>query len=193
MEGKCESQQEGRRFMKLEEEAKLSFNSGYNCAESVSMAVSKQIGRMTRSSRSCIPRIATGFGGGVGRNGDICGALAGGIIAIGLASGRDNSDQSRDPCYDAADRFYNEFVETFGSSRCRKLTGLDLKKPEQREAHLNRIHVERCNPIVAWAAKRAHEIIREAKYGPTPSRLINKQKPSVKHKSVRAHVRAGNV
>jgi C_GCAxxG_C_C family probable redox protein len=192
MQDKRETQTEGRRFMNPEEEAKLSFNSGYNCAESVSMAVSKQIGRMGLISRSCIPRIATGFGGGVGRNGDICGALAGGVIAIGLASGRDNSDQSRDPCYHAVDRFYNEFVETFGSSRCRNLTGLDLKKPEQREVHKNRIHAERCSPIVAWAAKRAYEIIREAKYRPTPSRLITKQKPTVKHKSLRAHVRAGN-
>jgi C_GCAxxG_C_C family probable redox protein len=179
--------------MSLEEEAKLNFNSGYNCAESVLMAVSKRVGRKTQSLAPCIPRMATGFGGGVGRNGDICGALAGGIMTISLALGRDNSDQSRDPCYGAADCFYNEFVETFGSSRCRKLTGLDLKKPEQREAYGSRIHVERCNPIVAWAAKRAYEIIRKAKYRPTPSRLITKQKPSVKHKSLRAHVSAGNV
>ena len=146
--------------MNLEEEAKLNFNSGYNCAESVSLVVSKQLGRVKQSSMSCVPRIATGFGGSVARNGDICGALAGGIMAISLALGRDEPDQSRDPCYGAADRFYNEFVEAFGSSKCRELTGLDLKKPEQRETYQNSIHVKRCNPIVAWSAKRAYEIIQ---------------------------------
>jgi C_GCAxxG_C_C family probable redox protein len=161
-EGRRETQQEGQEFMNLEEEVKLNFNSGYNCAESVSLTVSKRIGRMTQSPESCIPRIATGFGGGVGRNGDICGALVGGIMAISMVFGRDNSDQSRDPCYDAADRFYNEFVEAFGSSRCRELTGLDLKRPIEREVYQKRIHVERCNPIVAWAAKRTYEIIQKA-------------------------------
>ena len=148
--------------MNLEEEAKNHFNSGYNCAESVSLAVSRQIGLRTEGFASCIPRMATGFGGGVARNGDICGALAGGIMAISLALGRDNADQSRDLCYEAAGRFYSEFVETFGSSQCRKLTGLDLKKPEQREVYQDKVHFERCNPIVAWAAKRAHEIIQRA-------------------------------
>lgn len=148
--------------MSVEEEAKRNFNSGYNCAESVLLAVSKQTGRIVQSSALCIPRMATGFGGGVARNGDICGALAGGIMAISLALGRDNSDQSRDPCYEAADRFYNEFVGTSGSSRCRELTGLDLKKPEQREAYQDRVHFECCNPIVSWAARRAYEIIQRA-------------------------------
>ena len=148
--------------MNVEEEAKRNFNSGYNCAESVLLTVSKHTGQIVQDSHSCIPRIVTGFGGGVGRNGDICGALTGAIASISLVLGRDNSGQSRDPCYEAADRFYNEFVETFGSSQCRKLTGLDLKKPEQRETYQDRVHVERCNPIVAWAAKRTHEIIQEA-------------------------------
>ena len=82
-------------------------------------------------------------------------------MAISLALGRDKSDQSRDPCYGAVDRFYKEFVKAFGSTKCRELTGLDLKKPEQRETYQNKIHVERCNPIVAWSAKRAYEIIQK--------------------------------
>jgi hypothetical protein len=52
-------------------------------------------------------------------------------------------------------------VKAFGSSKRRELTGLDLKKPERREAYQNRIHVERCNPIVAWSAKRAYEIMQQ--------------------------------
>ena len=145
--------------MNLEEEARFNFDSVFNCAESVSLVVSKRLHKGKQNSMSCIPRIATGFGGGVARNGDICGALAGGVMTISLVLGRDKPEQSRDQCYDATDRFYNEFVEAFGSSKCRELTRLDLKKPEQREIHRSRVHAELCAPIVAWSAKRAYEII----------------------------------
>jgi C_GCAxxG_C_C family probable redox protein len=149
--------------MSLEEQARRSFNSGYNCAESVLLAVGKETELVARSFESFIPRIATGLGGGIARNGDVCGALTGATMAIGLALGRDSPDQNRDPCYTAVDSFYNEFKEAFGSCRCRDITGLDLKNPKQREAYQSRIHYDRCNPIVGWAAKRAHDIIRESR------------------------------
>jgi len=147
--------------MNLEEQARSSFNSGYNCAESVLLVLSKQPELTRRGAESFIPRIGTGFGGGIARNGNICGALAGGVMAISLALGRDRPDESRDPCYPAVDRFYNEFVREFGTWRCRDLTGVDLKAPGGRKEYLDRIHNERCNPIVAWAAKRAYQIIKE--------------------------------
>jgi C_GCAxxG_C_C family probable redox protein len=145
-----------------EDLARQLFNSGYNCAESVLLVVSGECGLAFSGGQSLIPRIATGFGGGIARNGNICGALAGGVMAIGLALGRDRPEESRDPCYRAADRFYNEFVGTFGTCGCRELTGVDLKTAEGRKAHQDRIHNERCNPIVAWAARTACQIVREA-------------------------------
>src|SRR3989304_161104 len=99
----------GLRIMSLEEHVKRNFNAGYNCAESVRLGVSKQLNPTRRGIESLIPRIATGFGGGVARNGDICGALSGGIIVISLALGRDKPDESRDPCYPAVNQFYNDF------------------------------------------------------------------------------------
>jgi C_GCAxxG_C_C family probable redox protein len=143
--------------MGVEHDAKLHFNSGFNCAESVLLTLSGRLGR--KNSEACIPRIATGFGGGVGRNGDMCGALSGGVMAIGLALGRDKADQSRDPCYDAVDRLYTDFVKEFGSSKCRELTGINLKERVGSGTYHDRVHLERCNLIVAWAARRANEII----------------------------------
>ena len=148
--------------MSLEDQAKRNFNSGYNCAESVLLAISQDLEVSSSNVESLIPRIATGFGGGIGRNGDVCGALSGGVMAIGLALGRDRSEESRDPCYQAADRFYSDFVKTFGSCKCRELTGVDLKTPQGKEAYQRRIHEERCNPIIAWSAKRAHQLIQDS-------------------------------
>ena len=147
--------------MNPEERARSSFNSGYNCAESVLLVLSKQPELKRRGVGSSIPRIATGFGGGVARNGNICGALTGGVMAISLALGRNRPDEPRDPCYSAVDRFYNDFVREFGTWRCRDLTGVDLKAMRGRRGYLGRIRKERCNPIVAWAAKRAYQIIKE--------------------------------
>jgi C_GCAxxG_C_C family probable redox protein len=153
--------------MNLEELAKRNFESGYNCAESVLLALNRQPGVTRQGVRTFIPRIATGFGGGVARNGDICGAVAGGVMAIGLALGRDNSEESRDPCYPAVDKFYNDFVKTFGTCRCRELTNVDLKTQNGIEAYQNRIHHECCSPVVAWTVKTAHQIIRESQRSST--------------------------
>ena len=153
--------------MNIEEQAKLYFNNGYNCAESVLLAVCRESGHSESEIIKFIPRMATGFGGGIARNGGICGALTGGLMALGLALGRDDSQQSREPCYPAADQFYNEFVERFGHSSCRELTGLDMKNELDRKQYTDAVHVDRCNPIVAWSALRVMEMIGEHSKGKT--------------------------
>jgi C_GCAxxG_C_C family probable redox protein len=149
------------RLLTIEESAKHNFNSGFNCAESVLVAVSSELGAEGRAGNDVIPRIATGFGGGISRNGDVCGALTGGIMAISLALGRDKPEQGREPCYPAVDRFYNDFRARFGSCKCRELTNANLKTHEGALAYQMEAHAEVCTPIVAWAAKRTHEIIKE--------------------------------
>ncbi|MGA8856915.1 MAG: C-GCAxxG-C-C family protein [Candidatus Bathyarchaeia archaeon] len=147
--------------MSLEEVAKRNFNSGFNCAESVLLAVTAELDATGQTKEHVIPRIATGFGGGIGRNGDVCGALTGGVMAISLVFGRDKPEESRKPCYPVVDRFYNDFRSKFGSCKCRELTNLDMKTPEGAEAYNRQVHEEVCNPIVAWAARRVHDLIKE--------------------------------
>lgn len=142
----------------LEEQAKRNFNCDFNCAEAVLLAVSES-GLFSEGCASFIPRVATGFGGGMGQNGDLCGAVAAGAMAISLALGRDSSEQSRGACYSAVDQFHCDFVKKFGSTRCRKLTGVDLKTLKGKAAQDQVL--KRCSPFVAWAARRAHELIQE--------------------------------
>jgi C_GCAxxG_C_C family probable redox protein len=138
------------------------FDSGYNCAESVLMAIGEYLNMPKDRS---LPRIATGFGGGIARNGNLCGALTGGIMAIGLDLGRDDSRGSRDPCYPAVDRLFNGFVEKFGSSQCRDLIGVDLKTPEGQKAHANRDLKETCRSCVQWSARASLDLIAEFSRG----------------------------
>lgn len=63
----------------------------FNCSESVLMTMLKHWGVES----PIVPRIATGFGGGVGSTREhICGAVSGGIMAIGVALGRDGETES---------------------------------------------------------------------------------------------------
>ena len=151
------------KLLTVEEFAKRNFNSGFNCAESVLLAVHSAINANESGNDQAVPRIATGFGGGISRNGDVCGALVGGVMAMSLALGRDKPEQDREPCYPAVDRLYNEFRTRFGSCKCRELTNANLKTPEGATAYKIGVHTEVCTPIVAWAAKRAHDIIKETK------------------------------
>jgi len=149
--------------LSLEEVAKRNFDSGFNCAESVLLAVTNELNKEGIASDPMIPKIATGFGGGIGRNGDVCGALIGGVMAMSLALGRDNAEKSREPCYAAVDRFYNDFRIRFGSCRCRELTNQNLKTPEGLSVYEAEVHADVCVPIVTWAAERARDIIRDTR------------------------------
>jgi len=68
------------------------FDSGLTCTEAVAMAGMKRMGRQS----DLIPRIATGFGGGLSRTKSVCGALTGGVLVLSAAFGRDKLGDDRD-------------------------------------------------------------------------------------------------
>lgn len=127
------------------------FDSGYNCAESVLLALSESMG--DAKDGSVVPRIATPFGGGVSRNGMICGALSGGILFTGLRLGRKDAGQPRDPSYDQTDSLLRSFADRFGACDCRTLTGIDFKNPEEVQRYKDDIHRNRCVHFVRFVAE----------------------------------------
>ena len=101
------------------------FESGYVCSESVLMALAEHQGIES----DVIPRIATPFGSGLARTCGMCGAVSGAVMGIGLAVGRQRSDQPRDAAYAITRRLLTEFAERFGSTDCQQLIGIDLGAP----------------------------------------------------------------
>ena len=68
-------------------------------------------------------RAATGLGGGIGHEGDTCGALTGGVLSLGqFHRGNDDERLWRD-CIE----YYRRFNRRFGSSKCRNITGVRFK------------------------------------------------------------------
>ena len=64
-------------------------------------------------------RMANGFAGGMGRTRDeLCGALAGGVILLGLLCGRERTGENDDRCQELVRRWRQGFRERFGTSDC---------------------------------------------------------------------------
>jgi C_GCAxxG_C_C family probable redox protein len=83
-----------------------------------------------------IPRIATPFGGGMGRAGEVCGAVVGAIMCIGIVHGREEPGpwQEDDIRNAMTRRFLDRFRDEMGSLHCRELTGFDLSTAEGLQA-----------------------------------------------------------
>ena len=133
------------------------FEAGFNCAESVLMSLAESIGARS----DLVPKIATPFGGGIGRRGSVCGALTGGVMAIGLKLGRSEAKDTkrRDESYEKASKLYKRFEKEFGSALCYDLIKLDLTTPEGRE-RLKAIRLEKCMNFVRAAARNVAQSIR---------------------------------
>jgi C_GCAxxG_C_C family probable redox protein len=120
----------------------------YNCAESVLRGVCHAQG-IELSNQSM--RMATPFGGGVGRSEDICGALVGGVLAIGIVKGRTTPKEDRLAAYDAAGQLHKIFGQQFGSTCCMVLNKSDFKSAEHRP---------RCGRYVEAATRLTIQILR---------------------------------
>ena len=97
-----------------------------------------------------VPKIAAAFGGGIGRCGSVCGALTGGVMAIGIKYGtNDPSAEKRLRAYELARRAYRRFEKRHGSVLCRELIGYDLSDPEELEKARNaEVFEEKCTGFI---------------------------------------------
>ena len=109
-----------------------------------------------------IPKIATCFGGGIGNSGDICGAVVGAVMAIGLVRQQSTSIEEWLDTAGVARTLMRRFEEEMGAIKCRDLTGIDLLSAEGAEELMNsEVAMMVCFPAVATAFRIAMELLRE--------------------------------
>jgi C_GCAxxG_C_C family probable redox protein len=112
---------------------------------------------------SAIPQIAFGFAGGIGNSGAVCGAVVGGVMAIGLKLGRGDSMESMFQNLGVAREFRRRFEEEMGEIGCRELTGLDLTDDGDMAELMNSdVPKKVCFPAVAAAYRLVVELLRES-------------------------------
>jgi C_GCAxxG_C_C family probable redox protein len=104
---------------------------------------------------SILPKLATGFGGGIGRKGSLCGAFTGSIMAIGMKMGRaDPKDKETvAKVYSTCQEFWNRFEKKFGSPLCFNLIGYRLDNEEERQKWLASGGMEKCSRVVEETAQ----------------------------------------
>lgn len=136
------------------------FSKGFNCAESALLGLTEALGIESE----CVPRIATPFGGGMGRYGEVCGAITGALMAMGLKLGRQGGDDTaaRDRVYPKVVRLMRACEIEFGAVECRVLTGCDMLTAEGRERfQREKMHTDLCAKLVVFAAEEAYRISTE--------------------------------
>ena len=104
-----------------------------------------------------------GFGGGMGRKGEVCGAVTGGIMVIGAVHGRGEKDELTvtDQTYARVREFMDRFAGRQGTFLCRQLlSGCDLTTQEgQKYFRENGLRDKVCVPCIQAAVEIPQEDI----------------------------------
>lgn len=146
--------------MKTKSDAAVAkFLEGYNCAQAVFYSFCDDLG----FEKNRALKMACGFGAGMGRKEEVCGAVSGGIIVIGAKHGRGEKDD-RTPMeltYRKTREFMDRFAEKHGTVICRQLiNGCELTTEEgQRQFKANDLLNRVCVPCVRSAVGILEDIL----------------------------------
>lgn len=105
--------------------AKELFLKGYNCSQSVFGAFCEDFGINLETGLV----LSSGFGGGVARRREVCGAVSGAVMVLSLIHGYSDTEnaQAKKHLYEEIRKVLADFEEETGSIICRELLGLEEK------------------------------------------------------------------
>ncbi len=139
------------------EEALRMFARGFNCAQAVFAAFGPGLGLSTDQAL----RVSSAFGGGMGRMGEVCGAVTGAFMVMGFKYGWSDAvdSASKGMVYGLVREFAARFKSRHGSIICRDLLGCELGTPEgMAQAQSKRFHTEICPEFVGDACLILEEL-----------------------------------
>jgi C_GCAxxG_C_C family probable redox protein len=133
--------------MTRSDNALAGFRSGFTCSSAVFSAFSEELGLDQVQAK----KIACGFGAGISRTGNICGAVSGAIMVIGLKHGKtmQGDDAATEKTRTRVREFIREFSELHGSINCPELLGYNLSNPaEFEQARDSTLFFTKCPELV---------------------------------------------
>lgn len=133
--------------------AKELFLSGFNCSQAVFGAFCEDYGINKETGLV----LSSGFGGGVARRREVCGAVSGAVMVLSFEHGfSDSSDsEAKKRLYEEVRSVLNDFEDETGSIVCRELLGISEKVSDPTpEARTKEYYRKRpCAELVYLAAK----------------------------------------
>ena len=145
--------------MDHKEKAKNYFSQQLHCSQAVLAAFAEECGITEEQAL----KLGSCFGGGM-RKGEVCGAVTGALMALGLLYGQKKAGdaESREMSNKVNDLMMDRFKEKCGSYICNDLLGCDITSEEGHKYCLdNNLFTEFCPQMVAAAVEIVEEIIAE--------------------------------
>lgn len=143
------------------EKAMALFEEGYNCAQSVFLAFADLHGIDAQTAAA----LSSSFGGGMGRLREVCGAVSGMFLTLGVLYGYDDPKAKEEKAehYARIQELAAAFEKENGSIVCRELLGLCVKKEAPTpEARTKEYYQKRpCRELVGDAAELLENYIAE--------------------------------
>lgn len=142
------------------ERAVAHFTAGCNCCQAVVTAFCDLFGVDEKTAM----RLSCGFGGGLGRLRETCGAVSGMALLAGLRFGNEEPADvaARAHTYEVVQQMASAFRERHGSIICRVLLGLERPENDPAPAERTAAYYQNrpCAEYVATAAELAERLLR---------------------------------
>jgi C_GCAxxG_C_C family probable redox protein len=142
------------------EKATAKYLEGYNCAQSVLYAFCDDL----KLDPEMALKLACGFGAGMGRKQEVCGAVSGGIAVLGMKYGRGARDDgsATEATYVKTRELMDRFQERHGSYICRQLLyNCDLRTEQgQKYFRENDLRNKTCTLCVQFVVNILEHIMK---------------------------------
>ena len=135
------------------------FLQGYNCAQAVFIA----FGDLTGIEEKAAAKMISTFGGGMGRMREVCGAVSGMLMVLGVLYGYDeqDGDPKKKQLYKDVQALAGKFREECGSIICREILKNPPSDPNPTPRTAEFYAKRPCARMVMTAARLLDEFIAE--------------------------------
>jgi len=130
---------------------------GYNCAQAV-LAATADMHYML--DEEVLLAAGGGLGGGA-RQGELCGAASGAVVALGFIfpHNGDGDNYAKAVISDKTRVFMEKFKKKYGNLACSKLLEVDMSRPDGLKAAMETGAIERCAEYIAGAISILEEML----------------------------------